>query len=198
MAFISESSKEIRLKIAYLGPKAGGKTENLKAIYTQMLDIEKSKIQSEEGVKIHKRFFDFLPVSLGVVGGYHVKLHLYALPLEAPFSSLKKLVLTDIDGWVFVADSHVLMLEENLTALNSAKNLICQEGLDPDKIPVVMQYNKRDLHKKDLLPLDILNQELNTASHQNIEAIARQQIGTFDTLDLITKKALSFVSFEAS
>ncbi len=164
MALINLKKKEIQVKIVYYGPGRSGKTTNLEYIYNRF----NTRIETEMvTIKTHgdrTLFFDFLPFDMGKIHGYDVRIQLYTVPGQVKYNATRKLVLRGVDGIVFVADSIAVRKEKNILSL---KNL--QENLYTYKksiyhIPIVFQYNKRDLEEQGipLIPVEFLNRLLNS------------------------------------
>lgn len=192
MAFTNFDTKEINCKIFYFGPPYCGKTTNLRAIYKKTsLEFQSGLMRFEE-TTYPTRFFDFLPLSLGQIRDYHVKLHLYTLPTNSLYKHVNSVLLKGIDGFVFVVDSAFDALNENIKYLNYVKNILIDEGVNFLELPKVFQYNKRDLH--DAIPVPILRQTLNTYGVNDNEAIASQGIGSMETLQQIAKLILKKLS----
>ncbi|MCD6297885.1 MAG: GTPase domain-containing protein [Deltaproteobacteria bacterium] len=164
MAFVNLKKKEVQAKIVYYGPGRGGKTTNLEYIYKKF----SSRIKTEMiAIKTHgdrTLFFDFLPFDIGKIKGYDVKVQLYTVPGQVKYNATRRLVLRGVDGVVFVADSMKVRREKNILSLiNLQKNLATYQK-NIFKIPLVLQYNKRDLSEQGipLLPVQILEKQLNS------------------------------------
>lgn len=192
MAFTNFETKEINCKIIYLGPSGAGKTANLRSIYHKTAADARSGMIELEGASGSTRFFDFLPVSMGRVRDFHLKLHLYTLPMISLYPSVSSVIFKGVDGFVFVADSRVEAMVDNLTALQEARRLFTDEGYNIVDMPRVIQYNKSDL--KELVPLEILRAELNPASLPEQKAVASQGVGTMETLQLMANQVLKRLS----
>ncbi len=189
MALTREDNKEITCKVLYLGPKGSGKTSNLQALYSANSAEVQQGLFELEPAKKPTPFFDFLPLGLGKQGGYDVRLHLFAFPLESPFSALRKILLTAVDGFVFVADSRMIRMGENIESLKLAHLFLREEGYLVSDIPHVVQFNRRDELKP--MPLSIMSRELNPFHAPESEAIATQARGTQETLSLLTRHILN-------
>ena len=188
MAFTNQQTKEIFCKILYLGASGAGKSENLRSIFKQ--SAKEAHLENAEIESNATKFFDFLPLSLGAVGGYHIKLHLFSLP-QRPIFRLEYVegVLTKgVDGVVFVADSRLERIKNNLEALRDTRKLLERSGSSLDDIGVVFQYNQRDA--KDAVDVGILREHLNLKRYVEQEAIATQGVGTMETLKKITQGLL--------
>jgi len=163
LALINTKKKEVQAKIVYYGPGRGGKTSNLEYIYNKFQKRIKGKLTSVKTHGDRTLFFDFLPLDIGTLKGYKIKLQFYTVPGQIKYKNTRMLVLRGVDGVVFVADSMVLRQKLNIVSL---KDL--QENLDTldnniFKIPLVLQYNKRDLAKQGipLSPIETLERDLN-------------------------------------
>lgn len=163
MAFINLKKREVQAKIVYYGPGRGGKTTNLEYIYKTLKD----RVQTEMvAIKTHgdrTLFFDFLPFDVGKIKNYDVKIQLYTVPGQVKYSATRRLVLRGVDGIVFVADSMALRREKNVLSLKDAQENLTYYKKSILKIPLVMQYNKRDLEEQGipLLPVEQLQKDLN-------------------------------------
>jgi len=191
MAFTNFDTKEINCKIIYFGAKNAGKTENLRSILSNTsTDVKSGLLELEEapGVGTATRFFDFLPVSIGHVKDFHLKLHLFTLPANSLYESVNAVILKGVDGFVFVADSRVEAMADNVESLAEARRMLTDEGMNVADMPRVIQYNKRDL--PDLIPLEIMRQELNPGNLLDAKAVATQSIGTMETLQAMAKQVL--------
>ena len=158
MAFTNLESREIHCKVIYFGPPSSGKTANLRSIFnTTAAEVRSGLLELQEDSGSTK-FFDFLPLSLGQVRDFHVKLHLFTLPMNSLYQSVPSVILRGIDGMVFVADSRVESMAENVDYLGRCRRLLLEEGYNMSELPRVVQYNKRDVPHA--MPLEIMRQEL--------------------------------------
>lgn len=180
MAFTNFDTKEINCKIIYCGSRGSGKTENLRSVYRSTSAEVKSGLLELEESSGPTKFFDFLPISLGHVKDFHLKLHLFTLPTNSLYESVTSVILKGVDGFVYVADSRVESMADNVEGLIAIRRMLTEEGYNVADMPRVIQYNKRDLH--DLVPLDVLRQELNPGNVPDHKAVATQGIGTMETL----------------
>jgi len=192
MSLINYSSKEITCKIVYYGPGRCGKTTNLQYIYGKIPDEKRSSMVSLATEKDRTLFFDFLPLELGTIAGYKTRVQLYTVPGQVFYNSTRKLVLQGSDGVVFVADSQVDLWQENQESLQNLRDNLSGLGMDLYKIPLVMQYNKRDL--PNIMSVADLNTGLNFRRAHHFEAIATTGVGVFDTLKTISALVLQSLS----
>jgi signal recognition particle receptor subunit beta len=189
MSFINYSAREINCKIVYYGPGLCGKTTNLQFIYNRTNPEVKGKMISLATETERTLFFDFLPLALGEIRGFKTRFHLYTVPGQVFYDASRKLILKGVDGVVFVADSQVERMEANLESLDNLRVNLAEQGYDLDKIPYVMQYNKRDV--PNAAPLEELRKLLNPGGKiPDFEACATTGIGVFETLKATAKMIL--------
>jgi hypothetical protein len=189
MSFINYSSREINCKIVYYGPGLCGKTTNLQYIYNKTNPDAKGKMISLATETERTLFFDFLPLSLGEIRGFKTRFHLYTVPGQVFYDASRKLILKGVDGVVFVADSQIERMEANIESLDNLRTNLAEQGYDLDKIPYVVQYNKRDLPNAS--PLAELQEVLNPTNVISYEAVATVGTGVFDTLKAVAKLVLT-------
>ena len=189
MAFINYSAREINCKLVYYGPGLCGKTTNLKYIYEKTAADAKGKMISLATETERTLFFDFLPLSLGEIRGFKTRFHLYTVPGQVFYDASRKLILKGVDGVVFVADSQEERFEANIESLENLKANLREQGYDFDKIPVVLQYNKRDL--PNAVAIEELKAALNpTGKIADFEAAAQSGKGVFETLKALARLVL--------
>jgi hypothetical protein len=189
MAFINYSAREINCKLVYYGPGLCGKTTNLKHIYERTAEEAKGKMISLATETERTLFFDFLPLSLGEIRGFKTRFHLYTVPGQVFYDASRKLILKGVDGVVFVADSQEERFEANAESLENLRQNLREQGFDPDKVPMVIQYNKRDL--PNAVPLADLREALNPDGKiQDFEAAAASGQGVFETLKALARLVL--------
>jgi len=189
MAFINYSAREINCKLVYYGPGLCGKTTNLKYIYEKTAADAKGKMISLATETERTLFFDFLPLSLGEIRGFKTRFHLYTVPGQVFYDASRKLILKGVDGVVFVADSQEERFEANVESLENLRANLREQGYDFDKLPVVLQYNKRDL--PNAVSLDELKTALNpTGKIPDFEAAAQSGKGVFETLKALARLVL--------
>ncbi|HEX2061716.1 MAG TPA: GTPase domain-containing protein, partial [Thermoanaerobaculia bacterium] len=149
MVLINKAINEVTVKLVYYGPGLCGKTTNLEKIYANPKLDNKGKMISMSTETDRTLFFDFMPMELGTIAGQKVRVQLYTVPGQVFYDATRKLVLRGADGVVFVADSQNTMRESNLDSLHNLKTNLRINRLDPDKVALVFQYNKRDLPNVD-------------------------------------------------
>lgn len=185
MPFVNFMSREINCKLVYYGPGLCGKTTNLKFIYERANPDNRGKLISLATETERTLFFDFLPIDLGNVRGFKVRLQLYTVPGQVFYDASRKLILRGADGVVFVADSQEMREEANIESLENLEENLKEHGLQLDKIPFVVQYNKRDL--PEVTSVEELHKLLNPTDCPEHEAVARTGLGVFDTLKSVAK-----------
>ena len=188
MSFINYSSREINCKIVYYGPGLCGKTTTLQHIYTKTNPDLKGKMISLATEAERTLFFDFLPLALGQIRGFKTRFHLYTVPGQVFYDASRKLILKGVDGVVFVADSQVERMEANLESLDNLRLNLAEQGHDLDRVPYVVQYNKRDL--PNAAPHDELKRLLNPGGVPDFEACATVGQGVFETLKSVARSVL--------
>lgn len=189
MSFINYNAKEIHCKIVYYGPSLSGKTTNVQYIYHKTTAQDKSELVELPTDIERTLFFDFLPIEVGEIRGFKTRFHLYSVPGQVVYDASRKLILKGLDGVVFVADSQAERMEENLQALENLKTNLEMQGYDINKIPLVFQYNKRDLPSA--LPVSELRTLLNKYNAPEFEAKASEGEGVFESLKTISKSIIS-------
>ncbi len=180
MVLINKAINEITVKLVYYGPGLCGKTTNLEKIYGNPKLENKGKMISMATETDRTLFFDFMPMELGTIGGQKVRVQLYTVPGQVFYDATRKLVLRGADGVVFVADSQSTMRESNLDSLENLKTNLRINRIDPDKVAVVFQFNKRDLENVD--PVDEMKEYLHTGDAPFVEASAKNGTGVTQTL----------------
>lgn len=188
MASINYAFKEISCKIVYYGPGLSGKTTNLQYVHQKIPPQTRGDLISLATDQDRTLYFDFLPVNIGKVHGFSTKFQLYTVPGQVYYNATRKLVLRGVDGLVFVADSQKSKMDENLESYQNLLDNLAEYGYNLDKLPLVLQYNKRDLTP--IIPLEELQKALNPHLIPYYEAIAIRGVGVFDTLKCISKMVL--------
>ncbi|MGB7971220.1 MAG: GTPase domain-containing protein [Candidatus Deferrimicrobiaceae bacterium] len=189
MSFINYSSREINCKIVYYGPGLCGKTTNLQYIFKRMNPESRGKMISLATETDRTLFFDFLPVSMGEIRGFKTRFHLYTVPGQVFYDASRRLILRGVDGVVFCADSQLTRMDANLESLDNLKINMREQGYDPDRIPLVLQYNKRDINS--VASVAELHALINYRNVPEFEAVATTGVGVFETLKAIIKLVLT-------
>jgi hypothetical protein len=188
VSFINYSSREINCKIVYYGPGLCGKTTNLQYVYRRTNPEQKGKLISLATETERTLFFDFLPLALGDIRGFKIRFHLYTVPGQVFYAASRKLILKGVDGVVFVADSQIERMDSNLESLDDLTINLDDQGYELQKLPFIMQYNKRDL--PNVIPVVDLDKALNLRSVPWFEAVAVTGKGVFETLKAVAKQVL--------
>lgn len=190
MSLVNYATREITCKIVYYGPGRSGKTTNLHYIYSQVPSERKGQMVSLATQTDRTLFFDFLPLDLGTISGFTTRFQLYTVPGQVYYQTTRRLVLQGADGVVFVADSQSRQLEENIESLRDLHANLAEHGVDARSVPLVLQYNKRDLPPDLLLPVPALEDALNFRGVPSFEADALHGAGVFETLRAISELVL--------
>jgi hypothetical protein len=188
MVLFNYATKEITAKIVYYGPGLCGKTTNLQFVYDSLPSNNKSKMLSLATKTDRTLFFDFLPLDLGKIRGMRTKLQLYTVPGQVYYNSTRQLVLKGADGIVFVADSQDHAIDANLESLQNLEDNLKRQGVRIREIPLVMQFNKRDL--PNALPVAELDAEVNKLGVPHFESVATTGLGVEETLKGVTQLVL--------
>jgi signal recognition particle receptor subunit beta len=189
MVSINYSSREVNCKIVYYGPGLSGKTTNLQYVHAKVPKKTRGDLISLATDADRTLYFDFLPINIGAINGFATKFQLYTVPGQVFYNATRKLVLRGVDGLVFVADSQRSKKDENIESLNNLKENLIEYGYDIYTLPIILQYNKRDL--PDVMPIEEMQQDLNWNNLPYFEASAVKGVGVFDTLKMITKVVLN-------
>jgi signal recognition particle receptor subunit beta len=192
MSLVNYSTREITSKIVYYGPGRSGKTTNLQYIHGQVPEDRRGRMVSLATETDRTLFFDFLPLDLGTISGFQTRFQLYTVPGQVYYDATRKLVLQGADGVVFVADSQRAQRDENVESFRNLQVNLLDQGVDPRTIPIVLQYNKRDL--PDVMSLEEMDDLLNYRDLPRFEAEALSGDGVFHTLKGISELVLRRLS----
>lgn len=188
MAFFNYATMQMAAKIVYYGPGLCGKTTNLQYIFNKTSPKSRGEMVSLETESDRTLFFDLLPLEVGVIAGFKTRFQLYTVPGQVFYGETRRMVLKGVDGVVFVADSQLPMREANLESLRDLEKNLRDMHVDLKSIPLVLQYNKRDL--PNLIPVEDLEKDLNWYGAPSVEASAINGAGVFDTLKNISRITL--------
>jgi len=189
---INYSAREINCKVVYYGPALCGKTTNLEVIHRRVAPESRGTLVSLATETDRTLFFDFLPVDLGAVRGFTTRFHLYTVPGQVQYDASRRLILKGVDGIVFVADSAPDRLEANVESLRNLEENLRSYGYDPEAIPLVLQYNKRDL--PDAIGTEMLDAALRAGWTEHApthESVARDGTGVFETLRDVSTRVIA-------
>ena len=199
MAVVNLKKRQIECKIVYYGPARCGKTTNLEYIHRTFSQHVKGEMISIDTEGDRTLFFDFLPLELGNVKGCDVRVQLYTVPGQVRYASTRKLVLRGTDGIVFVADSLEVRREQNMLALKDLQQNLREYNLSVFKIPLVMQFNKRDLADAEisLMSVEQMSNELNRQLKAPVfQAAALNGMGVGKTLQECLRLVLNSLQQE--
>jgi signal recognition particle receptor subunit beta len=188
MVLFNYATRELTAKVVYYGPGLCGKTTNLEFIHKNLPEKTRGKMLSLATQTDRTLFFDFLPIDLGSIKGMKTRVQLYTVPGQVFYDATRKLVLKGADGIVFVVDSQKEMLNSNLESWQNLKQNLAENNLDINTMPIVIQYNKRDL--PNVLPVKQLNSKINDVKAESFEAVAISGKGVQETLKGIAKLVL--------
>ena len=191
MAYVNYVTKNMAIKIVYYGPGLSGKTTNLRYIYFKLEPAYRGELVCLETPAERTFFFDLLPIKAGLIKDFKVHFQLLTVPGQVFYEASRKSVLKGADGLVFVADSQLPLLEANLESFDGLRKNCLEQGIDLNRIPLVFQYNKRDL--PNLIPVETLNRLLNPRQSPYIEAEAINGRGVLETLKEIARLSVPVV-----
>ena len=195
MVFFNHATRNMTVKIVYYGPGLCGKTTNLHAIYSQTSRKGRGEMVSLNTETDRTLFFDLLPREAGLVGGYRTRLQLYTVPGQVFYNETRKLVLQGVDGIVFVVDSQAAMLDAGCESMLNLRENLRALGLDLADIPMVFQWNKRDL--RNVVSVEELESTFISLGLHTFQAVAPEGTGVYETLRGITHLALSHIKEHA-
>lgn len=197
MGFVNVKKQEVLVKLVYYGPGRGGKTTNLDYINNKFKERIKTDMVSIKTHGDRTLFFDFLPVDIGKIKGFDIKIQLYTVPGQVKYNATRKLVLKGVDGLVFVADSQVEMREKNISSLNQMKENLLAMNKDITKIPLVLQYNKVDLGEAGVPLLGFETMEADLNSDLKVPAFEASAVTGYNVVNTLKKAiSLTMVSFK--
>jgi len=185
VSFINYTSKEINCKIVYYGPGLSGKTTNIQSIYENTQEKQKGNLITLSSENERTLFFDFLPLAVGDVKGYQTRFHLYSIPGQSFYETSRQFVLKGVDGIVFVADSQAERMEANIESFDSLEKILDAQGYEFSRVPLVFQYNKRDM--PDVVSVQELETTFNPNRKPYFQAVANKGDGVMETLQDISQ-----------
>ena len=191
MAFINQEAKEIHCKVVYYGPSLGGKTTNIQWVYHKTSGRDQSELMAFNTNPERTLFFDFLPMEVGEINGLRTRFHLYTVPGQVVYDASRKLILKGLDGVIFVADSQIERMDENIEALKNLEKNLDQQGYDIRQVPLIIQYNKRDL--PNVASMAELRAALNKYNSPDFEATASIGRGVFESLRTVSKAIVTIL-----
>lgn len=185
MVLFNHATREMTAKIVYYGPGLCGKTTNLMVIFDKLDEHNRGKMLSLATKTDRTLFFDLLPVDIGKIGAFNLKIQLYTVPGQVFYNETRKLVLKGADAVVFVVDSQPSMLESNRESFKNLLENLEENSIDSNEIPIVIQYNKRDI--PGVTPVEDLETQLGFEGYPAFESSAVQGEGVMETFKLATK-----------
>ncbi len=190
MALTSKESKDLILKVNYYGPSLGGKTTNLQWLYQTVAQDQMTNKVVVDANPERTQLYELVPMSIGTILGYRTRVHVFSPPGQTALQKYRKVILKNVDGIIFVADSQPERMEENVESMRELANLLEEQGKDIAEIPMVIQYNKRDL--PNAAPISELRAALNHYNAPEVEACAADGKGVMEAVTLVSKKIVSF------
>ncbi len=191
MATFNNTTRDIRAKIVYYGAGQSGKTTNIQYIHAKLKPDLRGELMTLATEQDRTLFFDYLPVDLGEVSGFKTRIQLYTVPGQVFYNSTRKLVLKNADGIVFVADSARKFMKDNLESFQNLMDNLRDYGLKITDLPVVIQYNKRDI--PDAVPVGELQEKLNRFNFPSFEAVASSGTGVLPTFQALSKLVMKHI-----
>jgi len=188
MSYINRNAKVIHCKVVYCGPSYSGKTTNIDYVYKSFSNQEKTFRSEIETHFERTTFYDFVPFDVCEIHGFQVRFHLYTVPGQMMYAEERKWILRGVDGLIFVADSQPERIEDNIASLKDLEVNLKNQGQELSEIPLVMQFNKRDL--PNAAPLPYLRTQLNTVGAREVEASAFKGVGVLESLEAVSKSIL--------
>jgi mutual gliding-motility protein MglA len=188
MTLIEYESRAIKSKIVYYGPHLSGKTANLRRIYRITNPGARTELVALVPEHDPELSFDFLPLQLGEVRGFKTFFHLYSVPGRPRHAASRRLILTNVDGLIFVCDTQGERLDDNLASMSELQHFLAEQGRKVTSLPLVIQYNKRDLPTA--LDLPTLNSRLNVVAAPVVESVAVRGEGVFESMKAVAKLVL--------
>ncbi|MFZ3229873.1 MAG: ADP-ribosylation factor-like protein [Pseudobdellovibrio sp.] len=191
MSFINYNAKEIHCKLVYYGPSLGGKTTNIQWVYQSLAKDQQAKLVALNTEIERTLFFDFLPLDVGEIRGFQTRFHVYTVPGQVIYDASRRLILKGLDGVVFVVDSQADRLEENIASMKNLEKNLEQQGYNIKEIPLLIQYNKRDLPNS--MPIAELRHHINKHNAPEIEAVAFGGKGVLESFKMVSKNVIQIL-----
>jgi len=189
VVLVNYADRKLTCKVVYYGTGESGKTSNLIYIYNTLDSAIRSEMTCLEGLNERTLFFDFLSINLGDVKGFNTTFSLYTSPGQMQYNAARKIILNGVDGIIFVANSSRDERENNIQSFNNMIQNLKEYNLNLNNIPIILQYNKRDLDN--VLSFEELEKDLNQAGYPSFEAVAIQGQGVFATLKAVSNSILA-------
>jgi len=192
MPLVNYATREITCKVVYYGPGRSGKTSNLQYVHAFVPRDRRGAMVSLATETDRTLFFDFLPIDLGLISGFRTRIQLYTVPGQSYYNATRRLVLRGADGVVFVVDSQAERFDENFESFRNLHENLLEEEIDPGTLPLVIQYNKRDL--PGVLSINELEDAFNFHESASFPAVAVDGNGVFKTLKSVSTHVLQGLS----
>lgn len=186
--FINWKLREINLKIVYYGPSLSGKTTSLEYIHSRTNPERRGELISLKTREDRTLYFDYMQFEMGSISGLKPRFNIYTVPGQVYYRGTRKLVLKGVDGLVFVADSQIRRLHENVEAIKDLYEDLVELGFSPGELPIVLQCNKRDL--PEIMPVQSIKEQLGLNGITTFESIALEGIGVLDGLKSIVNSVV--------
>ena len=187
--FINWKLREINLKIVYYGPSLSGKTTSLQYIHSRTKPDRRGELISLKTREDRTLYFDYMQFEMGEISGLKPRFNIYTVPGQVYYRGTRKLVLKGVDGIVFVADSQINRLDENVEAIKDLYEDLTELGFGPGDIPLILQCNKRDL--PEIMPIPVIKQNLGLNGIPTFESVAVDGVGVLDGLKTIINKVVT-------
>lgn len=181
MALVDFSKREITIKLVYYGPALSGKTTNLQALHARLLDRHRSQLLTLDTANDRTLYFDVLPISFQSLGGPRVVIKLFTVPGQVMHNNTRRMVLRGVDGVAFIADSQRSETKANNDSFLNLHQNLHDNGLDPDSVPLVIQFNKRDLPPEQIRSDEELEALAQRGRETLVTAAALQGVGVAET-----------------
>jgi len=190
MAVVNHETRDVSFKLVYCGTPMGGKTTNLQYIHSRIEDSQRGELVTLSTSSDRTLFFDFLPIQTVVINGYRTRFALYTVPGQVHYQATRQMTLKGVDGIIFVADSRLERMEENFAAWRGMARNLQDNGTPLESLPLVIQYNKRDL--PGIAPVQYMEYLLNNGPrrHPSYEASAAAGSNVFATLNALAQEVL--------
>jgi len=187
--FINWKLREINLKIVYYGPSLSGKTSSLQYIHSRTRPERRGELISLKTREDRTLYFDYMQFEMGEISGLKPRFNIYTVPGQVYYRGTRKLVLKGVDGIVFVADSQIKRLEENVNAIKDLFDDLQDLGYVPAEVPLILQCNKRDL--PEIMPVPTLKENLGLNGIPTYESVAVDGVGVLDGLKSIVNQVVT-------
>lgn len=187
--FINWRLREINLKIVYYGPSLSGKTTSLQYIHSRTNPERRGELVSLKTREDRTLYFDYMQFEMGAISGLKPRFNIYTVPGQVYYRGTRKLVLKGVDGLVFVADSQIRRLHDNVEAIKDLYEDLVELGFSPGELPIILQCNKRDL--PEIMPVQSIKEQLGLNGIPTFESVALEGIGVLEGLKSIVNRVVT-------